>query len=74
MTTHNDMQRLVETVIGVQQLKHRKHWSPRDIGTALSPEALTGAVMQRYHIAVAAKREMSRRLGKPATAASSDLN
>jgi len=65
-------QALVETVIGVEQLRQRKHWSPRDIQTALSPEALTSAVMQRYHIAIAAKREVSRRLGKPSRAASRD--
>ena len=58
-------QSLIETVIGVQQLRQRRHWSPRDIAAALSPEALTAAVMQRYHVAVASTRDLSRRLGKP---------
>ena len=56
-------QALVETVIGSQGLCNRKHWSSRDVEAALTPEALTAAVMQRYHVAMAAKREVSRRLG-----------
>jgi hypothetical protein len=31
---------------------------------ALSPEALTAAVMQRYHINIAARRQLGSKLGK----------
>ena len=55
-------QALVETVIGVRALTNRKEWSNRDIDRALSPEALTAAVMQRYHLAGAAKDDLQRRL------------
>ncbi len=57
-------QALVETVIGVQALRNSKEWSTRDIEQALSPEGLTTAVMQRYHINVAVKRELGSKLGK----------
>jgi hypothetical protein len=56
-------QTLIETVIGVQALRQRKEWSTRDLEKALSPEALTATVMPRYHIALAAKREIARQLG-----------
>ena len=55
-------QALVETVIGVRALRHRKEWSDRDIEKALSPEALTAAVMQRYHVARCATEELQRKL------------
>jgi len=58
-------QALVETIIGVQGLQNSKEWSPADIDTALSEEALTTAVMQRYHVHVASKRELSIKLGSP---------
>ncbi len=57
-------QALVETVIGVQQLKGSKEWPPDDIERALSSEALTSAVMQRYHIHIASKRDLGAKLGK----------
>ena len=49
-------QALVETVIGVQQLRGSKEWGPEELQRALSPEALTSAVMQRYHVYLACKR------------------
>src|SRR5262249_54706508 len=49
-------QALVETVIGVQALKGSKEWDSQQIQQALSEEALTTAVMQRYHINNAVKR------------------
>ncbi|MFZ1007624.1 MAG: hypothetical protein WAN65_12355, partial [Candidatus Sulfotelmatobacter sp.] len=61
-------QALVETVIGVQALRNSKEWSTAEIEKALSPEALTAAVMQRYHINVAVKRELGSKLGKLSTA------
>ena len=55
-------QALVETVIGVRALRHRKEWSDRDIEKALSPEALTAAVMQRFHIVRCTTEELQRKL------------
>src|SRR5206468_1381367 len=43
-------QALVETVMGVQVLQGSKEWSQQQIPTAVSEEALTAAVMQRYHV------------------------
>jgi len=57
-------QALVETVIGIQQLRGSKEWGPGEIEKALSAEALTSAVMQRYHVYVACKREIGAKLGK----------
>jgi histidine kinase/DNA gyrase B/HSP90-like ATPase len=56
-------QALVETVIGCQALQDEQRWSPDDIDTALSDEALTASVMQRYHVANAVKRTLGARLG-----------
>jgi hypothetical protein len=56
-------QALVETVLGCQALQDEQRWSPDDINTALSEEALTAAVMQRYHVANAVKRTLGARLG-----------
>lgn len=57
-------QALVETVIGVQALRNSKEWSTPEIEKALSAEALTSAVMQRYHINIAMKRDLGSKLGK----------
>jgi hypothetical protein len=57
-------QSLVETVIGIQQLRGSKEWGPKEIERALSPEALTCAVMQRYHVYVACRRDMGAKFGK----------
>ena len=57
-------QALVETVIGIQQLRGSKEWGPDDIERALSPEALTSSVMQRYHVYIACKRELGAKLGR----------
>jgi hypothetical protein len=56
-------QALVETVVGVQGLMNSKEWSQADIDKALSEEALTSAVMQRYHVHFAVKRELGSKLG-----------
>ena len=61
-------QALIETVIGVQQLRGSKEWGPEEIEKALSPEALTSAVMQRYHVYIACRREIGARFGKLAAA------
>jgi hypothetical protein len=57
-------QALVETVIGVLQMRGSKEWGPEEIERALSPEALTSAVMQRYHVYIACRRELGAKLGK----------
>ncbi|MGA8902488.1 hypothetical protein [Bradyrhizobium sp.] len=57
-------QALVETVIGIQQLRGSKEWGPDQIDRALSSEALTSAVMQRYHVYVACRRELGAKFGK----------
>ncbi len=56
-------QALIETVLGVQALSGSQEWSVEDIGKALSEEALTAAVMQRYHIDNSIKRVLGARLG-----------
>lgn len=56
-------QALVETVMGVQALHNSKEWSPSDVESALTEEALTTSVMQRYHIHFAVKRELGLKLG-----------
>lgn len=56
-------QALDEAVIGVQGLANSKEWTQSDIEKALSEEALTIAVMQRYHVLVAVKRELGSKIG-----------
>ena len=57
-------QALVETVVGVQALAGSKEWDQQAIQAALSEEALTAAVMQRYHVNNSIKRELGSKLGK----------
>jgi hypothetical protein len=57
-------QALIETVIGIQQLRGSKEWGPEEIERALSPEALTSAVMQRYHVYIACRRDLGAKFGK----------
>jgi len=57
-------QALVETVLGIQQLKGSKEWGTDAVNKALSEEALTTAVMQRYHVHIACRRELGAKLGK----------
>ncbi len=57
-------QALVEAVIGIQALKDSKEWSVTQIQSALSEEALTLAVMPRYHINFSAKRDIGSKFGK----------
>lgn len=56
-------QALVETVLGAQARQGERRWSPKDLETVLSPEALTAAVMQRYHVANAVKRTLGTKMG-----------
>ena len=57
-------QALIETVIGIQQLKGSKEWGHREIENALSEDALSAAVMQRYHVFNSCKRDLGAKLGK----------
>ncbi len=57
-------QTLVEAFLGVQHLKDSPEWDCRDIEAALSEGALTAAIMPRYFINYAAKRDISTKLGK----------
>ena len=50
--------------MGVQALRGSKEWSQQQIQAALSDEALTAAVMQRYHVNNSIKRELGAKLGK----------
>ena len=52
----------MESVLGMKALKNSKEWSDRDIENALSSEALTAAVMQRYHIIASTRVSLRRRL------------
>ena len=61
-------QQLIEAVVGVQTLKGSPHWDPEALDSALSPEALTTAVMPRYNT----MRQITRALGARFGAASSD--
>lgn len=56
-------QALVETILGIQGLMNRKDWTQSNIDNALSQEALTASVMQRYHVHFAAKRELGVKIG-----------
>src|SRR5438128_307708 len=56
-------QALVETVTGVEELAGSQEWTVEHIKRALSEEALTAAVMQRYHVDVAMKRALGAKLG-----------
>jgi hypothetical protein len=57
-------QALVETVIGIQQMRGSKEWGPEEVEKALSSEALTSAVMQRYHVYIACRRDLGAKLGR----------
>ncbi|HEX5758433.1 MAG TPA: hypothetical protein VF121_04525 [Thermoanaerobaculia bacterium] len=56
-------QSLIEAVIGVQALEGAREWPVDDIGRALSEEALTAAVMPRYHLDFAISRSLGSKLG-----------
>ncbi|MDP9485085.1 MAG: hypothetical protein M3Q49_04715 [Actinomycetota bacterium] len=56
-------QALVETVLGMESQRGLKEWSQPDMEKAVSEEALTAAVMPRYHIDLAIKRILGQRLG-----------
>jgi hypothetical protein len=66
-------QALVETVIGCQALQGERRWPPDQIEAALSEQALTAAVMQRYHLANSIKRSVRSKMGSPNEKADSSV-
>lgn len=58
-------QQLMESVAGVLALRNRKYWSADDIISALSEEALTSCIMQRFHLIREVNRVLRSKLGKP---------
>jgi hypothetical protein len=62
-------QELVETVLGIKALEGSMEWSRDQIKGALSEEALTAAVMPRYHVNNSIKRELGTKLGRLTRAA-----
>lgn len=56
-------QQLIETVMGVRALKGSKLWGDDKVEAALSEEALTAAVMPRYHVHTAITRTLGVQIG-----------
>jgi hypothetical protein len=56
-------QALIETVLGVEALRDSQEWTMEEVAKALSEEALSAAVMPRYHIDVAVRRALGAKLG-----------
>lgn len=56
-------QTLVETVLGVNALEGSQAWTQEEIAKALSEEALSAAVMPRYHHDYAIRRALGSKLG-----------
>lgn len=56
-------QQLIETVLGVQGLRGARYWAADDVAKALSEEALTSAVMPKYHLDRQIGRNLGARLG-----------
>jgi hypothetical protein len=57
-------QSLIESILGVQQLVGSKEWNNQHLDDALSEEALTAAVMPRYHVNNSVRRAMGTKFGK----------
>lgn len=57
-------QALTEAVLGIRSLEgSSREWTAADIEGALSEEALTTAVQQRYHVYLSVKRSLGAKLG-----------
>jgi len=56
-------QQLIEVVYTVDFLRGDKEWKESDITTVVSDEALTAAVLPRYHIEMAVRRTLGAKLG-----------
>ena len=53
---------LIECVAGALSLKNRQHWNLTDFDKAVSPEALTTVVMQRYWMVGSIKRNLGSKI------------
>jgi hypothetical protein len=56
-------QTLTEVIYSVDYLRGDKQWSDQDVSAVLCPEALTAAVLPRYHIEMAVRRALGSKLG-----------
>ena len=56
-------QQLIEALLGLQALRDARQWTVQDVDKAWSEEALTAAVMPRYHVDIAVKRSLGAKLG-----------
>lgn len=56
-------QQLIEAVLGAQALRDARQWTFDEIQRLWSEEALTAAVLPRYHVDVAVKRALGAKLG-----------
>jgi hypothetical protein len=56
-------QQLVEAVMGAQALRDARQWTIEDLKRLWSEEALTTAVLPRYHVDLAIKRALGAKLG-----------
>jgi hypothetical protein len=52
-------QTLTEVIYSVDNLRGDKQWSDQDVAAVLCPEALTAAVLPRYHLTYARFSELS---------------
>lgn len=62
-------QQLIETVMSALALKQSGKWSMTELANIWSEDALTAAVLPRYHIDMSIKRILGQRLGKMPQAA-----
>lgn len=56
-------QQMIETVLGLQSLKNRRHWTQQQIESAWSSEGLTAAVMARSNVLLFVGRVLKTALG-----------
>ena len=56
-------QQLVEAVMGAHALRDARQWTFEDVQRLWSEEALTAAVLPRYHVDIAVKRSLGAKLG-----------
>jgi hypothetical protein len=56
-------QQLIEAVMGAHALRDARQWSFDDVQRLWSEEALTAAVLPRYHLDIAIKRALGSKLG-----------
>ena len=61
-------QQLIEVVTGALSFKNRQTWSNDHFSTATSPEALSTAVMCRYHLLTEINRNINNKLRNPTEA------